>query len=82
MELLLYMAGLGVSAAVIAPFLFGLVKNFLPASIQSASTLPSTYPSSGAAILWSVVLWGAFLGGAVWLISLVRPVGEAIRREG
>lgn len=80
-ELVIYALALGVVATLFVPLLFGFTKGFIPASIQPNIAIPTAYPTGGAAILWSVVFWGIFLGLGLWLVSMVKPVGEAVRRE-
>ena len=81
MELVIYGLALGVSATLIVPLVYGLVRGFIPATISGNVNIPSGYPASGAAILWSVVVWGVLLGGSIWLVSMFKPVGRAIREE-
>lgn len=81
MELIIAAAGLGVSATFLVPFLYGIVKGFLPATITSSVSIPTTYPSTGSGFLWSTLTWGVLLGAALWAISFIRPVGTALREE-
>jgi hypothetical protein len=81
MELLIYALALGVAAVYIVPILAGIAKGFLPATVSAQMTVPTTYPQTFSAGLWSIVFWGALLGVALWAISFVRPVKRAIQRE-
>jgi len=81
MQLAIYAGALGLCAALIVPILYGFLSRFLPASIKAASTVPTSYPTTLQGVLWSVVVWGVFLGAAIWLVSMIRPVGSAIRSE-
>lgn len=55
MEFLLFGGALGVVAALIVPLLYGRASSFLPATITTNANVPTTIPSGGAAIVWSVV---------------------------
>lgn len=81
MELLIYGAALGVSAAYIVPILAKIFVGFLPASIQTNFTVPTATPATLTAGFWAILFWGVLLGASLWAVSLIRPVGEAVRES-
>lgn len=81
MELLIYGLALGFSAAILVPIVAGLSAKVLPTSISQNVSVPTSYPTTGAGILWSILFWGLFLGLSLWAVSLIGPVGRAVRSE-
>lgn len=81
MELVIYGLALGIAAVYIVPILAGLTRNFLPATVQANMSVPTAYPASFTAGLWSIVFWGAFLALALWAVSMIKPIGRAVRSE-
>lgn len=81
MELALYGGALGLSAAFLVPLIYGFIKGLLPASVTSNVAIPTSYPTTGAGILWTVLIWGGLLGLSLWAISFIKPVGRAIESE-
>lgn len=81
MELLIYGGALGISAAILVPILYSFVGGLLPASLTTGVQIPTAIPASAQAIATSVVLWGVFLGLALWAVSMIHPVRMAIEHE-
>lgn len=81
MELLLYALALGFAAAVIVPLLYGFTAKILPTSITTGLSVPTTFPTSFQALGLSIVIWGIFLGLAIWALSYIPKVGRAVKRE-
>jgi hypothetical protein len=81
MEILLYGLVLGIAAALIVPLFYGVVGRWVPTSVGQHIVVPTAYPKTAAGIFWSIVVWGLFLGLAIWLVSLVPPLGKAVREE-
>ena len=81
MEFLIYVLALGVGASLIVPIAYSFIAGKLPASIGTNAMVPTAYPKTAKGIVVSVLFWGLFLGGALYLLSMVKPVGEAIRRQ-
>ena len=81
LELVIYAAALGVSVVYIVPVLASFIKGMLPATVQANFNVPTTYPTTLQAGLWAVAFWGALLGVTLWAISMVHPVGKALKAE-
>lgn len=79
-EFLFYAAILGAAVVYIVPLLAGVVKGMLPATVAANFNVPTAYPTSMTAGLWSIVFWGALLGATLWALSHVRPIGRVIER--
>lgn len=81
-EFALYALALGASAVFIVPILAKIIVSILPASMSTyLSGLPQSYPE-GMAAVWAVVAWGVALAGALYLVSMIKPVGRAVRAGG
>lgn len=70
---------LGIAYAYVMPLIAGLVKGFIPASMAGDFTVPTTFPATLTAGMWSVVFSGALLALSVWLVAKVGPLGRGIR---
>jgi hypothetical protein len=81
MELVIYGLALGVSAVIIVPILYSLVGGLLPTTLTTGVQIPTAVPTTAQAIAVSVVLWGIFLGLALWAVSMIHPVKTAIQNE-
>jgi hypothetical protein len=80
MEYVIFAVALGFVATIIVPLLYGQASRFLPATLTTNANVPTSIPQ-GAGILWSIVTWGVFFGVALWLVSMIRPVGTAVRES-
>lgn len=79
-EYLFGAAALGVAYAYVLPLLASLIKGFIPASFAADFTVPTTYPKTLTAGLWSIVFGGALLALSVWLVAKVGPLGDGVRK--
>lgn len=81
LEFLIYVVVLGLSAGLIVPFVWGFVKGMLPAQYSASVSLPSGYPTTVEGILWTVLVWGLLLAGALYAVSFIGPIDKALRME-
>lgn len=77
----LYALALGVSAVYLVPLIANVIKGMLPSTLAANFNVPTATPATTTAGLWSVVFWGVLLWTAIYIVSMIKPVGRAIRRE-
>lgn len=80
MEILIYVLALGLAAGIFVPLFYNFIGASLPASISGSVVIPSR-PTGAKNILVTIIVWGAFLTAAIWLLSLVKPIRSAIQKE-